>query len=75
MDMDLGRGFDWAFFFHRRHLTTNLELPQSTVMAEFGWCHDQGNMVWQQDEAPFYLGQCVGAFLDEKFLMSSGNCG
>jgi len=44
-------------------------------MADFGQCHDQGNMVWQQDEAPFYLGQCVGTFLDEKFLMSSGNRG
>jgi hypothetical protein len=50
--------------FSLKHLTTNLKHPQSTVMTEFGQCHDQGNMVWQQDETPFYLGQYIGAFLD-----------
>jgi len=74
MDIDQGRRCDWAIF-HGRHLTAKLKLPQSTVMTEFGQCHDQGNMAWQQDEAPFYLGQYVGAFLDEKFLMSSGHRG
>jgi hypothetical protein len=44
-------------------------------MTQFGQCHDQGNMVWQQDKTPFYLGQYVGAFLNEKYLMSSGHRG